>query len=209
MGETGSTSGFMSAIAWPLTIETERLILRSHQPSDYDAWRAGFAGRLPQQSPYDEGPVDLAGCDADWFVGLCERHHAQASRDDAYIFGVFSRLTHQQLGHVDLATLQREEKQWANLGYSIHNQHWRQGFGQEAVSAALKAGFETLGYHRIEAAINLDNHASIALAQAVGLQRECLRRGFYYEDDQWVDHLIYVALPTDLGLREKPPEIAL
>ncbi len=98
MGETGSTSGFMSAIAWPLTIETERLILRSHQPSDFDAWRADLAGRLPQQSPYDEGPVDLARCDADWFVGLCERHHAQASRDDAYIFGVFSQLTHQQLG---------------------------------------------------------------------------------------------------------------
>ena len=199
----------MSAIAWPLTIETERLILRTQKSSDYDAWRAGFAGRLPQQYPYDEGPVDLAGCDADWFVGLCERHQAQAIRDDAYIFGVFSRLTHQHLGHVDLSTIQREEKQWANLGYSIHNQHWRQGFGKEAVSVALKVGFETLGYHRIEAAINLDNYPSIALAEAVGLQREGIRRGFYYEHDQWVDHLIYVALPTDFGLREQPPAIAL
>ncbi|MEM7771466.1 MAG: GNAT family protein, partial [Cyanobacteria bacterium P01_A01_bin.37] len=61
---------------------------------------------------------------------------------------------------------------------------------------------------RIEAAINLDNHPSIALAQCVGLQKECVRRGFYYEDGQWVDHVIYVAVPTDFGIVEKPPAIA-
>ena len=76
------------------------------------------------------------------------------------------------------------------------------------MKAALIAGFNQLGYHRIEAAINCDNHPSIALAQSVGLQKECVRRGFYYENKQWVDHVIYVALPSDLGLAEKPPEIA-
>lgn len=75
------------------------------------------------------------------------------------------------------------------------------------MKAALRVEFENLGYHRIEAAINLDNHLSIALAQSVGLQKECIRRGFYYENEQWVDHLIYVALPSDLGLVEKPPVI--
>jgi [ribosomal protein S5]-alanine N-acetyltransferase len=77
------------------------------------------------------------------------------------------------------------------------------------VRAALRAGFESFGYHRIEAAINLDNYISITLAQSVGLQKECVRRGFYYENEQWVDHLIYVALPHDLGLIEKPPAIAV
>ena len=80
--------------------------------------------------------------------------------------------------------------------------------GKEAVRAALMAGFENCGYHRIEAAINLDNHFSIALAQSVGLQKECVRRGFYYENGEWVDHLIYVALPFDFGLDEKAPAIA-
>jgi len=67
---------------------------------------------------------------------------------------------------------------------------------------------ENFGYHRIEAAINLDNHPSIALAQSVGLRKECVRRGFYYENDKWVDHIIYVALPSDLGLAERAPTIA-
>lgn len=99
----------------------------------------------------------------------------------------------------DLSTIRRGHYQWAILGYEIHNQHWKQGFGKEAVRAALIAGFETLHYYRIEAAINLDNQASIALAQSVGMQRECIRRGFIYENEQWVDHLIYVALRRDLN----------
>lgn len=199
----------MRDAVWMPEIETERLVLRLQKPSDYETWYAGFSGHLPQQSKYDKGQVSLEGCDIAWFSGLCDRHQEQALSDYAYIFGVFSKQTAQHLGNVDLSTIYREEKQWANLGYSIHNQYWKQGFGQEAVKAALIAEFEDLGYHRIEAAINLDNRPSIALAQSVGLQKECVRRGFYYENEQWVDHLIYVALPSDLGLAEKPPEITV
>ncbi len=199
----------MNEADWTLTLETKRLILRPQKPSDYEAWYAGFASRLPQQSKYDEGQISLKSCDAAWFSNLCAYHQEQALSDYAYILGVFLKQTAQHLGYVDLSTIYREAKQWANLGYSIHNQHWRQGFGSEAVKAALIAGFENLGYHRIEAAINLDNYPSIALAQRVGLQKECVRRGFYYENKQWVDHVIYVALPPDLGLAAKPPAIAV
>ncbi|MER2181783.1 MAG: GNAT family N-acetyltransferase, partial [Desemzia incerta] len=41
-----------------------------------------------------------------------------------------------------------------------HNHFWRKGYGKEAVNAALNLAFEKLNYHRIEAHINLDNHAS-------------------------------------------------
>jgi [ribosomal protein S5]-alanine N-acetyltransferase len=192
---------------WSLTIETERLILRPQQPDDYKSWCAGFLDRLPQQYKYDEGPINVDSFDLDWFSNSCKHHQEQALSDYAYIFGIFSKQTNRHLGYVDLSTIQREEKQWANLGYSIHNQYWKQGFGKESVSAAIIAGFETLGYHRIEAAINLDNHFSIALAKNVGLTKECICRGFYYENEQWVDHLIYVAIPSDFNLLEKPPKI--
>jgi [ribosomal protein S5]-alanine N-acetyltransferase len=193
----------MSEIYWKLKIETERLILRPQEPGDYESWCAGFTGRLPPQYKYDEGRISLDDYDANLFSDLCQRHQEQALSDYAYIFGIFSKETNQHLGNVDISTIQREEKQWANLGYSIHNQYWRQGFGKEAVRAILIAGFENLGYHRIEAAINLDNQLSIALAESIGLKKECVRRGFYYENEQWVDHVIYVALPTDLGLAKR------
>ena len=149
--------------------------------------------------------MSLEHCDRDWFVNLCQRHQQQALTDQVFVFGVFSRQTEQHLGNIDISTIRRGEYQWAILGYEIHNQYWKQGFGKEAVRAALMAGFETLRYHRIEAAINLDNQASIALAQSVGMRKECIRRGFLYENEQWVDHFIYVAVPSDLDLVEKPP----
>lgn len=195
----------MSNTTWNLAIATERLILRPQQPSDYEAWYAGFNSRLPSQHKYDEGQVDLSECDFKWFTNLCQHHQKLALQDKDYIFGVFLRETNQHLGHIDLSTIRREENQWANLGYGIHNQYQRQGFGQEATRAAIIAGFEHLNYHRIEAAINLDNEPSIALAKSVGMKKECMRPGFFYENEQWVAHLIYVALPADFGLAEKPP----
>lgn len=195
----------MSETVWNLEIATKRLILRPQQPSDYEAWYAGFAERLPSQHKYDEGQIDLSECDFQWFSNLCQHHQTRALQDRDYIFGVFRRETNQHLGNIDLSTIRREENQWANLGYSIHNQYLKQGFGQEAVRAALIAGFEELNYHRIEAAINLDNDRSIALAERVGMKKECMRSGFFYENEQWVDHLIYVALPADFELAEKPP----
>jgi [ribosomal protein S5]-alanine N-acetyltransferase len=196
----------MSETYWTLEISTERLSIRPQQPDDYDRWYAGFFGRLPSQHQYDEGAIDLAHCDRQWFVDLCERHQREALTDRVFVFGIFSRPVGHHLGNIDLSTIRRGEYQWAVLGYEIHNQYWQQGFGKESVRAALAAGFEQLGYHRIEAAINLDNQASIALARSVGMQQECIRRGFIYENDRWVDHYIYVALPTDLGSIDRPPK---
>ncbi|MEO1209823.1 MAG: hypothetical protein AAFX78_09795 [Cyanobacteria bacterium J06638_20] len=44
---------------------------------------------------------------------------------------------------MDLPTIQRNAFQWANLGYVIHNQFWRQGFGKETVTAVVKAGLSS------------------------------------------------------------------
>lgn len=195
-------------MSWTLTITTKRLILRPQQVSDYEQWYIGFSNRLPMQHKHDPGRENLEGCDRAWFLQLCQHHQQLALSDQVYVFGVFSQKTNQHLGNIDLSTIRRADNQWAVLGYTIHNQHWRQGFGKEAVQATLISGFTHLSYHRIEAAINLDNLASIALAKSVGMKQECIRRGFIYENEQWVDHWIYVAIPSDLDLSEKPPAIA-
>ncbi|NJR46889.1 MAG: GNAT family N-acetyltransferase [Hyellaceae cyanobacterium CSU_1_1] len=89
-------------------------------------------------------------------------------------FGIFCQNSGQHLGNIDLSTIRREENYWANLGYSIHDPYKRRGFAKEAVKASLISGFQQLDYHRIEAAINLDNYASIALAKSVGMKQECI-----------------------------------
>lgn len=187
-----------------MKIVTERLEIRPLIPTDYKAWLTGHAQRLPQQTKYDPGPADLTKCTADWFEFLCQRYQELAQEDKVYIFAIFNGQG-QHLGHVDLATIRRADNQWANIGYMLHNQFWRCGYASEAVRSVLVAGFTELGYHRIEAAINLDNVASITLAKRVGMQDEGIRRGFFYENGAWVDHHIFAAIPSDLDLEAKPP----
>ncbi|GAA0343581.1 hypothetical protein GCM10008967_37550 [Bacillus carboniphilus] len=114
-----------------------------------------------------------------------------ASEDKVYVFGIFRKKDNTHLGSIDFSTIKRDDFQWARFGYTIHNQFWKQGYGKESVKAAIILAFETLNYHRLEAHINLDNTPSIKLAESVGMQFECIRKGFIYEFDEWTDNLIY------------------
>ncbi len=92
---------------------------------------------------------------------------------------------------IDFSTIARDEFQWGRIGYTIHNQYWRKDYGKEAVKEAFNIAFTHLDFHRIEAHINIDNTPSIRLAESVGMQFECIRKGFIYEFDEWTDNLIY------------------
>ncbi len=126
-----------------------------------------------------------------WFNQLVEKHQNLALEDTAHVFGSFRKADGKHLGMVDFSTLERMDFQWARIGYTIHNQHWGNGYGREAVKRALHIAFKELGFHRIKAHINTDNAASVKLAQSVGMEFECVRKGFIYEFGQWNDNAVY------------------
>ena len=171
--------------------ETERLVIRPLKKVDYEIWLKAFENRYPSQNRHDQGKVDMSECTPAWFEQLVEKHQELALTDTTYIFGVFSKVMGTHLGMIDFSTLARDDFQWGRIGYTIHNQHWRNGYGKEAVRAALMLAFDQLKFHRIEAHINLDNTPSIKLVESVGMEFECIRKGFIYEYNEWTDHLIY------------------
>ena len=114
-----------------------------------------------------------------------------AEKDDMYILGLFRKDDGANVGKVELTKILRSDYQWAMMGYSIHNQFWKKGYATEGVLAASKDFHSTLGFHRIELHINVDNKPSIQLAERTGFQFECVREKFSYEDGQWTDFLIY------------------
>lgn len=174
-----------------LRIETDRLVIRLLEESDYSNWLTQYENRLPSQHKYDEGKIDMSICSKEWFLDLVNKHHQMAEEDKVYVFGVFRKLDNSHIGSIDFSTILREEYQWARFGYTIHNHFWRQGYGKEAVRAAISFAFEKLDYHRIEAHINLENIASKKLAESVGMVYECTRKGFIFEEEKWTDHLVY------------------
>ena len=114
-----------------------------------------------------------------------------AKKDDMYILGDISKRRRRKCRKGRTNNNFTKDYQWAMMGYSIHNQFWKKGYATESVLAATKTFFTTLGFHRIELHINVDNKPSIRLAERTGFQFECVRKEFSFEDDQWTDFLIY------------------
>lgn len=185
-----------------IKIQTPRLVIRPLEFSDYESWLKAYTGRMPKRHKYDGGPHDPKETPKKWFVKLVKKHRKIASEDKVYVFGVFHKKTKEHIGSLDLATIQRYNMNWANLGYAVHNTHQGKGYAKEFVSAGIRTiGYQKLGYKRIEAAINLDNKFSIKLAKSVGMKKECIRPQFFFENKKWTDHVIFVAISTDKNVR--------
>ncbi|MBT8226022.1 MAG: GNAT family N-acetyltransferase [Dactylosporangium sp.] len=82
----------------------------------------------------------------------------------------------------------------AKLGYSVHADHWGQGYATDAVRAMVVFGFRTLGLHRISAAIGPDNAPSVAVVKRLGFQYEGRLRDHVYTNGAWRDSLLYSLL---------------
>ena len=174
-----------------LSIETNRLLIRSYIKGDYENWLKEHMGRKPAQNLYDNGYKDMSLSTEKWFVEWISHFHERALKDEMYVLGVFRKEDGVHVGKIELFRVLRMDYQWAMMGYSIHNQYWRNGYGLESVVAAKNMFYKKLGFHRIELHINTDNHPSIQLAKKAEFQFECTRRGFSYEDEKWQDLLIY------------------
>lgn len=144
------------------------VILRPLEISDYQIWYAGFAGRNEKMLPYDEGRLDMPPCTESWFEDLVKHHQALREKDEQYIYGIFHQETGQHLGMIYLARLVRDRTSWAEVGYTIHNQYFRSGFGKSALQKLLEINRRELRFHRLEAQIFPDNAPSSGLLEKCG-----------------------------------------
>lgn len=188
-------------------VHTRRLILRVLTAKDYKVWFDAYVNRKPAQSQWDVGPRDKKECTKTIFNKLMRRLEKLAIEDDYYRFYVFDKKSGHIVGDIDFDVYVRNTHQFCNFGYQIYNPYWGKRYGQEAAKAGLKIGFKDLKLNRLEAAINLDNKKSIHLAKAIGMKKEGIKKRYWYENEKWVDHIIYVANPEHIGLKGKKPVI--
>lgn len=96
------------------------------------------------------------------------------------------------LGDCGLKTC--DDPRLGELGYTLGRAHQRQGFASEAVRAVLDLAFRELGMHRVSASIDVDNLASIALCERLGLRREAHFRRSVWFKGAWCDDIVYAIL---------------
>lgn len=89
----------------------------------------------------------------------------------------------------------------ASLGYYVGAAYSGLGLMRQGLERVKAYAFTTLGLHRLEANIQPDNHASIALVRQCGFEKEGMSANFLYIDGQWRDHERWTALDPRLALR--------
>ncbi len=148
----------------PVTIETERLILR---PIDMEADLDGFCGAMA-----DEDTVR--------FIGGKTMNRAETWRNMAMLLGHYHAR-----GYGFLSVIEKATGQWVGrvgawypegwpepeIGWTIHPDHTRQGYAKEAGAACLDYVFQTLNWDRVIHVIASENIASIKTAEAIGSKR--------------------------------------
>ena len=173
--------------------------LKYLEEEDYPLWLEGFSKRLPSQNPFDDGLLDMSICTKDWFADLVIRHRELREKDQQYIWGIYDAQTRRHVGMVNLAVLARADFQWAEIGYSIHNQYWRQGYASSMLDQ-LKEAAVKLGFHRLEAHVHPENIPSQALLKKSDFYLEGIRKNFQKAGEEWQDREVYVWIESDVSL---------
>ncbi|MEU1670091.1 GNAT family N-acetyltransferase [Streptomyces sparsogenes] len=187
----------------PVTLSTERLLLRPFEPRDADAVHA--ACQDPDIRRWTPVPAPYERAHAEEFVG---RVCAEEWRDDiSYRFAVVTRDGGALVGSmalVQLARLRTEEHQ-AELGYWTAPEHRRRGYTGEAARAVVEWAFTALGVERLEWCAQVGNEGSRAVALAAGFRMEGIDRARIVHNGTRRDAWRGAILPSDLGLPSTTP----
>lgn len=145
-----------------IRLETERLILRLPEATDFD----GYAEMMgdPEVARFIGGALSRP---AAWrkFLQMPGAWMLQGFG----MFAVVHKASGQWLGQ--LGPWQPEGWPGTEVGWSLRRSAWGHGYATEAAAAAIDWAFAQLGWSEVIHCIDPANHASQAVAQRLGSQR--------------------------------------
>jgi RimJ/RimL family protein N-acetyltransferase len=85
------------------------------------------------------------------------------------------------------------------LGWILHMDHWKQGYGTELAAELIRYGFEDLSLRRIFAPCAAVNYGSYRVMERNGMRRESLRVKALWArvDKEWIDGAEYAILAEE------------
>lgn len=121
----------------------------------------------------------------------------EMNTEDDQAFLVCRQDTQDMVGVVELRDIFYGDFQNSYLLYYAFAPHLQQGFMKQAVMQTIAYAFNTLQLHRLEANIQPENHASIALIRACGFTQEGYSPKFLKKGGQWRDHQRWALLNSE------------
>ncbi|MEC4019626.1 GNAT family N-acetyltransferase [Streptomyces sp. H27-D2] len=204
----------------PITLTTERLVLRPLGPPDADAVLAACQNAEIQR--WTTIPSPYGREHAEDFVG---RISPDGWREDTlYNFGVFTKEGRAEegsteegsttesgvlvgsMGLLELAGLRGPQRQ-AEIGFWTAAEQRGRGYTAEAARALARWAFVSLGVERLEWFAEAGNHGSRAVALSVGFRMEGTQRARIVHRGVRRDAWAAALLPSDWQLPSKTPYV--
>ena len=181
------------------TLETKRLMLRKFKEDDFAAAHS-YASCAENILYMPWGPNSES--ETREFIA---RSIASAEKHpiDNYEYAVVVKKTGALIGGCGISPSGDQ----AMLGWCLHRDHWRNGYGTELGFALLKFGFEELGLRRITAFCHAENIGSYRVMEKIGMRRE----GLFLEDhspkklsaEKYGDKLVYAMLKDEWDIQKE------
>lgn len=179
----------MKAFSTPLA--TPRLQMVAMGPNHRDFVFRHFSDPEVARYLVDAEPVRTQA-DADEIVAFYE--DPDRRRRSRWV--VLERPALTPIGTIGLHAYEPERRK-VEIGYDLAPNRWGVGLMAEAVGAVLDHAFDTLGVHRVEAFVHVDNIRSARLLGRLGFTREGTVRAMYFSAGSFHDHDWYSLLATD------------
>lgn len=150
-----------------LILETERLWLRRPVPADVDAlWALYQQPDVHRHIPDAPRSREETEEEVAWFVNG-HPDHAQLG-----LWSTINKADRRCIGRCGLLPWTLDGVFEVEVAYMIDPAYWGQGLASEAARAIRDYGFGALGYTRLICLIEAENHASMRVAQKLGMAFE-------------------------------------
>ena len=87
----------------------------------------------------------------------------------------------------------------ATLGWILHMNHWKKGYGTELCGELIRYGFKDLKLRRLTAPCAAVNYGSYRIMERNNMRREALHKKKFWAriDKEWIDEAVYAILAED------------
>lgn len=138
-------------------------------------------------------PYPYSMHDALEFIKNCNNRKDKKTH---YSLGIIEREEKELIGVISLRKIDFKNRR-AEIGYWIGKDHWRQGYGSEALDTILKYAFNDLKLNKIYAQVIAPNKPSYKLLEKKGFKREGIFKKQEKKGNKFLDVYAYGLLKED------------
>ena len=177
-------------------LQTERLVLRLPNASDFGEWaqlRRGSAGFLEPWEPVR----DSAYLTRRAFQNRVVWAKRMAKDNRALNMLIFCRHDDKLVGGITLDNIQGGVSKSCTVGYWMGENFTRNGFMTEALNASVLYAFTVLDISRVQAGCLPENAPSRSLLEKSGFKYEGVAQSYLQIAGRWRNHVLYANLRRD------------